>query len=184
MTSQPQLRMVWPEIQLSHPPIPNTPAGYTLRTAGPEDHEPFFALMASAGWPGWDQERLAPWVARLLPQGWFVAVHRATGALVGTAMALQDCSEFGEPGGELGWVASDPRHRGKGLGRAISAAATACMIDYGYRFIHLYTEDWRMPALKLYLTLGYVPFLDRDGATARWQAICHQLAMPFRPQLP
>lgn len=47
--------------------------------------------------------------------------------------------------------------------------------------IHLYTEDWRLPALKTYLKLGYCPYLFAPEQAARWQVICAQLRWPFTP---
>jgi mycothiol synthase len=84
-------------------------------------------------------------------------------------------------GGELGWVGSDPAHAGQGLGMAVCAAVTARLIAAGYGNIHLYTEHWRLAALKTYLKLGYVPHLFTPELHARWQTICTQLGWPFTP---
>ncbi len=178
-----QLRMVWPEHLLDAPPEVRLPPGYSLRTYRPEDEPRFFEVMELAGWPGWNAEKLRPWRERILPRGWFMVVHRASGQIVATAMALRDCREFGCQGGELGWVACVPEHRGKGLGMAVSAAATARLIEEGYRHIHLYTEDWRFAALKTYLKLGYVPLLYAPEMLERWQVACARLHWPFTPQL-
>ena len=97
-------------------------------------------------------------------------------------MALHDHTAWHPFGGELGWVAGDPAHAGKGLGRAVSAAVTARLLDAGYRNIHLYTEDWRLAALKTYLKLGYIPFLYSAEMPDRWQAICTRLQWPFTPE--
>jgi len=94
---------------------------------------------------------------------------------VATAMALRDRAEFGREGGEMGWLAGDPAHRGQGLGRAVSTAVTARFMQAGFRHIHLYTEDWRLPALKVYLKLGYVPFLSAPDMWERWRVVCEQL---------
>jgi mycothiol synthase len=177
-----QLRLVWPEQRLAAPPAIAVPDGYALRTAEPGDEARFFEVMDLAGWPGWDAARLGPWAARLLPAGWLVAVHRASNTLVASAMALRDCAEFGVEGGELGWLAADPAHTGKHLGTALSAAVTARFVAHGYRHIHLYTEDWRLAALKTYLALGYVPYLYAPEMPARWRAVCAQLAWPYTPE--
>ena len=108
-----------------------------------------------------------------------MAIHRESDEIAATAMALR--SETYPSGGELGWLACDPAHTGKGLGMAVSAAVTACLIEAGCRPIHLYTEDWRLPALKTYLKLGYVPFINEPQMLERWRAICAQLRWPFTP---
>lgn len=101
--------------------------------------------------------------------------------IVATAMCLHNYKETNPFQGELGWLACDPAHTGKGLGMAVSAAVTARFIDAGYHHIHLYTEDFRLPAIKTYLKLGYVPFLDTSRMSERWQVICMQLQWPFTP---
>jgi mycothiol synthase len=138
--------------------------------------------MELAGWPGWNDAKLQPWMERIPPESWFMVVHGESGEIVATAMGLHDASELHPFGGELGWVAADPTHAGRGLGMAVSAAVTARLIQAGYRDIHLYTEHWRLAALKTYLKLGYVPFLYAPEMPARWQAVCEQLQWPFTPE--
>ena len=177
-----QLRMVWPEHLLNVPPAVQLPPGYVLRTYRPGDEPRFCELMKLAGWPGWDDEKLRLWLPRILPEGWFMVIHTESDEIVATAMALRDQMEFGRPGGELGWLACDPAHRGKGLGLAVSAAVTARLINEGYRDIHLYTEDWRLAAIKTYLKLGYIPFLYLPEMRERWRAVCIRLQWPFTPE--
>ena len=111
-----------------------------------------------------------------------MVVHEESGEIVATAMGLHDHSADHPFGGELGWVAADPAHAGHGLGLAVCAAVTVRLIQAGYRAIHLYTEPWRLSALKTYLKLGYMPFLYQPGMAARWQTICEQLGWPFTPE--
>jgi mycothiol synthase len=158
------------------------PPGYRLRPYRPGDEPYFFKVMELAGWPGWDVDKLRPWQERILPQGWVMAVHEKSLEIVATGMAFRDRCEFGCQGGEIGWIAADPAHRGKGLGFAISAAATRRLMQEGYRHIHLYTEDWRLAALKTYLKLGYIPFLYAPDMVERWRAICARLQWPFTPE--
>jgi mycothiol synthase len=177
-----QLWMAWPDHLLHTPPAIPLPDGYMLRTYRPGDERRFFDLMALAGWPDWDDARLRPWAARLLPDGWFMAVHRASDTIVATAMALRDCGEFGVEGGELGWVAANPVQLGKRLGTSVSAAVTTRLLAARYRHIHLYTEVWRLAAVKTYLKLGYVPLLYAPEMPERWRTICDQVAWPFTPE--
>lgn len=175
-----QLQMMWPEHLLNAPPAVQLPLGYTLRTYQQGDEIRFYKIMELAGWPGWDDEKLQPWLERILPEGWFMAIHEESSEIVATAMALR--SEMYPSGGELGWLAGDPAHAGRGLGMAVSAAVTARLIEAGCRPIHLYTEDYRLPALKTYLKLGYVPFLYTPEMPEHWRAICAQLRWPYTPE--
>ena len=112
-----------------------------------------------------------------------MAVDEESSQIVATAMALDDHSELHPSGGELGWLAGDPAHAGKGLGLAVCAAVTARFMGAGYRDIHLYTEHWRLAALKTYLKVGYIPFLYAPEMPERWQVICGRLQWPFTPEV-
>lgn len=132
-----QLQMIWPPRMLTLPPIVSICPGYSLRTYQHGDEPGFYKVMALAGWPGWNNETLRPWMARIVPESWYMAIHEASGEIVATAMGLHDHSDMHPFGGELGWLAANPAHAGKGLGRAVSAAVTARLIGAGYRNIHL-----------------------------------------------
>ena len=176
-----QLQMVWPAELLDAPPLAQLPIGYTLRTFEWGDQPRFYAVMASVGWPEWDDERLQPWLERILPNGWFMAIHEQSDRIVATAMCLHSYSALHPFGGELGWLAGDPAHAGRSLGSVVSAAVTRRFLGAGYTDIHLYTEDFRFAALRTYLKLGYVPFLYLPEMAARWRAVCHQVHWPFTP---
>lgn len=177
-----QLHMDWPESLLAHPPTVTLSPGYSLRTYQPGDEPGFYRVMDLAGWPGWDDQRLRPWKARILPASWFMVIDQSSDQIVATAMCLHSHEDDHPFGGELGWVAGDPAHKGRGLGRAVCAAATARMIEIGYRSIHLYTEDWRWAAIHIYLTLGYVPYLYTPQMFERWRTVCAELNYPFTPE--
>ncbi|HEY1011278.1 MAG TPA: GNAT family N-acetyltransferase [Herpetosiphonaceae bacterium] len=176
-----QLIMELPEPLLAgFQPVAPAP-GYALRTYRAGDERRFFELMALAGWPGWDDAKLQPWIARIPPGSWFMAIEEGSGQIVATAMALHNHTPLHPFGGELGWVAGDPAHAGRGLGLAVCAAVTARLIAAGYRAIHLYTEDERLPALKTYFRLGYRPLLYAPDMAERWRSVCAQLGEPFAP---
>ncbi|MCB0151348.1 MAG: GNAT family N-acetyltransferase [Caldilinea sp.] len=177
-----QLQMVWPDHLLDQPPVVRVAPGYHLRTYRPGDEPRFYEVMALAGWPGWDDERLRPWIARIPPGSWFMAVHTASDTIVATAMGLHDHSDDHPFGGELGWVAADPAHTGQGLGLAVSAAVTVRLLAAGYRNVHLYTEHWRLAAIKSYFKLGYVPFLYAPEMAQRWRALSLELGWPYTPE--
>ena len=177
-----QLQMVWPQSRLGSPPAVTVPAGYRLRTFQPGDAAAHAALMVKAGFADWTPEKLAPWLKRVLPDGFFVIEHVATGALAATAMATHNPTELHPSGGELGWVAGDPAHKGSGLGLAVSAAAVARFLGAGYRRVYLQTDDWRLAAVKVYLRLGLVPLLHAPDMAGRWRALCEKLGWPFAPE--
>jgi mycothiol synthase len=173
--------MVWP-VQRQVPQfLSQHPHGYILRTYQPGDESGFFQLMALAGWPDWDAERLKPWLYRILPRGWFMAVDQESDEIMATSMATHDPTWQVPFCAELGWVAAHPAHTGNGLGTLVVAAALTRMLEAGYEVIHLFTEEWRFAALKIYLRLGLIPIVDSEHSLQHWQVICNQLNWPFIP---
>lgn len=181
--SQPraQLQMIWAEGPGNPPPEAVVAEGYVLRNFRLQDAPAYYALMDGAGFKNWNDEMLIPWFAKLLPHGFFVIEHAVTGALVATAMATRNPKPLHPDGGELGWVAGDARHAGRGLGRAVCAAVTRCFHDEGVKRVYLLTDDWRMAAIKVYLQLGWAPFLFAPDMEERWRVVCEQLKWPFTP---
>jgi mycothiol synthase len=179
--------MVWPQQRLGRPPDGSLPEGYTLRTFRPGDAAEHIRLMHSAGFVSWNEEQLAGAMDKCLPNGFFVVEHNTSGPfdrlragrLVATAMAHHQPLPHHPCGGELGWVAGDHEHKGKGLGYAVCAAATRRLIEIGYRNIYLRTDDFRLAAIKVYLKLGYVPFLFAPDMEGRWHAVCAKLSVDF-----
>ena len=74
------------------------------------------------------------------------------------------------------WVAADPDHRGRKLGTLVSGAATRRLVEAGYRRIYLLTDDFRLPAIRIYLALGYTPLYHAPDMPERWQSVLQQLA--------
>lgn len=179
--TKPQLKMNWPESRLDTPPRPKISEGYSIRQCTPDDEPAFLQLMHDCGWPDWGPERMAYCKSRVLPQGWFLVHASGSDRLVASAMSLHNYSGKSPQSGTLGWVASHPDVRGQGLGCAVVASATLRLVLAGYRDIELYTEYFRAPALRLYLNLGYVPYLYNDAVTELWQELCVDLDWPFTP---
>jgi GNAT superfamily N-acetyltransferase len=170
---QPQLIMEWPEGQ----PVPSVspPGDYELRQYTAADETAYIELMDRAGFGGWTHERVAGMLRRVLPDGFLLLVHRPTGRLAATAMAVHGPTERHPYGGELSWVAGDPDHKGRGLGMVICAAVTERLRRAGYRNIYLLTDDWRHPAIKTYLKLGFRPLLFDAGMKERWDRVYEAL---------
>ncbi len=185
----PQLIMTWPSEQRHMPAQPQLPPGYRLRTYQPGDEERFFEVMTLSGWTGWDEATLKPWIARIVPNSWWMVVWQPDDAsleeelIVASAMGLHDHTDWHPFGGELGWVASDPAHRGRRLGQAVCAAVTARLIQAGYQNIHLYTEDYRLSAIRTYLRLGYTPYSPLPEMAQQWHELHLALAQAYDGKL-
>jgi mycothiol synthase len=173
-----QLRMIWPPERLDAPPTVTIHPDYELRTfrhGSPEDLNGWVRLMELAGFGVWDETRFAPILARILPNGWFFAVHRETGVLAASAMACHEPRPLHPFGGALNWVCGDPAHRGNGLGMTVCAAVTARLLAAGYENIFLLTDDFRLPAISIYLRLGYRPLLHAPDMAERWRVVYKHL---------
>jgi len=170
--------MLWPESRQSDPLDLLPPSGYRLRTYIDADASGYLSVMTNAGFTYVNDEFIDTWKRRVLPDGWFLIEHIATGDLVCTAMATHNPEPLHPYAGELGWVAGSSAHAGKGLGMAVCAAVLRRFRAAGYRRVYLKTDDWRLPAIKSYLKLGFVPFLYAPDMPERWQVVCEQLDWP------
>jgi mycothiol synthase len=131
-----------------------------------------------------DEQEWKDYKDRMLPGGLFLIIHSRTGSLAATAGATHNPNPgryYFPFGGELGYLIVHPVHRGKQLGRAVSALVVQRFISAGYENIRVCVQGFRAPAIKTYLKLGFVPFLYKDDICLRWQRICEQLDWPFEP---
>ncbi|MFK7692624.1 GNAT family N-acetyltransferase [Paenibacillus sp. HJGM_3] len=163
--------------------IPQLNEEYLLRTYEPGDETVLAKLLASEGW-GYDDVQISGFLDHVLPEGLFFVVHKPTGTVVSTASALHHPASphwHFRFGGAIGYVITLPEHRGKGIGYTVSAAAARRLIRAGYTNIRVGTNDNRLAALRIYLKLGFVPFLYSEDSESRWSAVCEKLSWPFTP---
>jgi mycothiol synthase len=177
---KPQLHMVWPFRRLLRCPASAIAAGYTIRTYQLGDEEAFLRLMSLMDFDPWDEAKLEYNKNKVIPEGWFF-VTDASDQIVATAMCLHNYTGHSPFTGDVGWVACHPDHRGNHLGLSLCGQVTDRFLAAGYTLIQLHTEHYRLPAIKTYLRLGYVPHLAADGAAGLWQAVCTRLDWPFDP---
>ena len=170
-----QLEMVWPERKLNQPPSWTMPEGYSLRAYRHGDNDAYIALMRQAGFDYWNSEHLNSVLQKALPEGIFFIIHNETGTLVATAVATHNPSSLHPEGGELGWVAGKQEHSGRGLGYIVCAAVTRQFIEAGYSDIYLKTDDFRLPAIKIYLKLGWIPFCYEEEMKKCWDIVISKL---------
>ncbi len=182
LTYDTQVQMVWPPALLASVPHLPPVTGLRLHTYQPGEEEAFFALMHAVGWTDWDEAKLAQWMPRILPDGWFFLVDEGSGERIATTMTVHSHAPDHPFGGELGWVAVHPAYQGRNLSSVVVIAALRRLIAGKYRNIHLYSEDYRLPALKTYLRLGFVPYLYAPDMPARWQRICELVGWPYTPE--
>jgi mycothiol synthase len=77
--------------------------------------------------------------------------------------------------GYLHWVASAPAARGVGLGSLVTLACLAGFAGRGLPRAVLETEDFRVPAVRTYLRLGFVPEYRTEDERMRWSGLFPRL---------
>ena len=173
--SLPQLHMRRTPDEL---PAVQIPAGYGLRTLTYEDIGAWAALLDANGELGaWNVERAARYFASGSPMplaGSFIAT--ADGLPVATAQLHLHPDDEYAPMPELGWVAARPEHRGHGLGYVVCLAVMHYAKSTGYHELFLRTDDARLPAIRLYLRLGWQPWMRDPSSPDRWQQILATLS--------
>jgi GNAT superfamily N-acetyltransferase len=151
---KPQLIIRWPRSRLEKRLPQTIEDGYSIRTYQPGDEQRFLELMEFGAFDPWDVDKLRYNLNRAIPQGWFFVVHTKPQLPVATVMCLHNYSEDTPFCGDIGWLACDPKHRGKGLGVQIMSWATNRFWEAGYSAIQLKTEFYRLPAIKTSITNG------------------------------
>ncbi|MEY8213998.1 MAG: GNAT family N-acetyltransferase [Colwellia sp.] len=164
---------------MTSPPEVSVCDGYTLRQYHEADKNAYFKLLASAGM---DPCSFNYWDKHILPDGFYLIECDQTREIVAACFASHHPVERHERAGNFGWLAASPQHSGKGLGGAVSSAVTSRLIRAGYQHIYLETHDFRLPAIKIYLSMGWAPSLYCDEMHDRWKSICDELEWPFTPE--
>lgn len=102
-------------------------------------------------------------------------VVQAGNELVATAQLYLDHDASGARFAELGYVAVKPEHRRQGLGTAVCRAVLDRASHIGVERVFLRTNDFRLPAIRLYRELGFRPWLPNPSARIQWDRIGRQL---------
>lgn len=77
--------------------------------------------------------------------------------------------------GYLHMVACKEKFRGMGLGTLMNKLAVNTLIDAGMSEAYLTTDDFRIPAIKSYLRVGFLPVLSSADFKRRWANIFKSL---------
>lgn len=182
-TAVQQLRMGFTHFSTLTPPehVP----GYELRRFRPGDEDAWVALLATGDFGTWDRPRLDAMLAgERAPMplaGIFFATYHDQP--VGAACTFLPRDAHGELA-EVGWVVVHPDHRGHGLGLQLCRAVLQYVRQLGHCYAFLQTEDFRVPAIKTYLRLGFEPEMSDPGHPAWWAAFLRTHAPATRMAAP
>jgi mycothiol synthase len=164
----PQLRMGFTRFDELEPPQVSPP--YSLRTYRPGDEEAWLAMLNTGSFGAWDQARLDEFLHHEGTQVPRDNIFFATldDVPVGSTCLVLHSQNDGAMVPEVGWVIVHPDHRGHGLARETCRAVLGVIKNLGYRYAYLKTEDFRIPAIKTYLRLGFVPEMVDPAHPAWW----------------
>lgn len=150
----------------------NLPEGYTLRTYRPGDEKKWEEVTDKAfGGVHRFLDSMKDAVTRF-PDGIFFICHGEK--IVATTAALVT-ERDGRKMGYVHMVAADPEHNGRKLGYNVVLAVLHKIAAYGLDCAILTTDDHRLPAIKVYLQLGFKPVIPNDGHKSRWKVILEKL---------
>jgi mycothiol synthase len=96
---------------------------------------------------------------------------------VATAAAWQK-ERFGPVIGCMHMVGVRPGHQGKNLGYWVSLGAMHQFVAEGKIEAVLETDDFRIPAVKIYLKIGFEPVLIDENQRQRWKTVFNTIQRP------
>ena len=171
-----QLRMVRPN--LAGLPQVEIPEGYEIRTYQ-EGDDVHWANVISDSFGG---ERTPEDARRDImdrdvfdPEGLYFATYRGTP--VGTTCAWKDTADEIDVG-IVHMVGVHSAHTGHKLGRCVTLSVLLYLRDHGFKCAKLGTDDFRLPAIKTYLNLGFLPVYVDVTQPERWREIFRKLDLP------
>jgi mycothiol synthase len=172
----PQLRMLKPT--LSELPALLLPAGFSLRSyqAGDAAHWDRILAASFGGEPGrFSFDRIMRRDPAFRAERVLFVV--AAGRPVATASAWR------APGlrpdtGTVHYVGVVPEFQGHRLGYWVTLATLHRMALEGLRAATLTTDDFRLPAVKTYLRMGFEPLLVHENQRERWGQVLRELKLP------
>ena len=169
-----QLRMI--KSSMADIPEANIASGFELRLIRAGEQDKWEKLCGKAFDGEFSFETVIAGKAGYTEDGVFVVTCEDESKFVATGTALLT-REQPEGYGYVHMIAADPDYSGRKLGYEVTAAVLRRLRDAGFEKAELETDDFRLPAIKIYLDLGFAPDLSRDETMpGRWDNIYKALA--------
>lgn len=176
MEFSPQLRMLRPG--LNDLPALALPEGFAVRSYQPGDWAHWERILAGSfgGDPTrFSFDRMMRRDAAFRPER--VLFVTAGGTPVATASAWRSPGLMAGAG-TVHYVGVLPEFQGKRLGYWVTLAVLHRLAAEGFVRATLTTDDFRLPAIKTYLRLGFEPVLVHENQRERWPKVFAELGMP------
>lgn len=147
------------------------PEGCSIRIYQPGDEQAWADIMNTGIGSDWTVEKVREDLLnqpQFDPECLFFATKN--GKAVGSACAWKDSPEENTTG-LVHMVCVLPEARGLNLGYLLVLRVLHCLRDKGFKNVYLTTDDYRVPAIKSYLRLGFQPFYYNAEHAIRWKKI-------------
>lgn len=176
-----QLTMITSNTTVLNLPAVPVPDEYTLRGYLPGDEISWAETLQICGFESWNDAKVLNYLtdtdrrngSRVVEyEGNVVAATFASRRRDTTPDAANPTAQLE---GVLDFVVTRPDHRGNGLGKAICTEVARSLVNQGCQSISLRTDDWRLPAIHVYLSLGFEPVMNRSDMPTRWASILKKL---------
>ena len=173
--SRPNPQLIMERPHLDELPQLQVPEPYRIRSYRPKDEVLWTKLVGIAMNSSWTVEACRKNIIAAPgfdAGGMFFAVKGEE--VVGTACAFHEEKNPPERG-TVHMVCVHPDHRGAGLGYWLSLAVLHRLRERGFESVQLLTDDARLPAIHIYLKLGFRSLLSHESFPARWEAVMKTL---------
>ncbi|PUA36160.1 hypothetical protein C8Z91_27340 [Paenibacillus elgii] len=165
---KPYPKLVMRKESLADLPALSCPAGYTIRSFQPGDESRWESIIRQSF------EREIAFGHKIGDLPYFQperVLFICSGDIPAATATAWETKLPGERCGYLHMVGALPDHSGRGLGYAASLAALHRMRAEGQTQAFLETDDFRLPAIKIYLKLGFTPVYLHELHRPRWERV-------------
>jgi mycothiol synthase len=172
--------MTEPQLFMRLPALTDLPAarslepGYALRQAVPADYGQLAELLAEAFGDTWDAERVAGEFS--LGNGVEAIYVVASPSGVAATASARYLPDRYPKAGYVHYVGVRVSERGRRLGEVITRRVLVHFAEAGLDQAVLETDDFRLPAVRTYLRLGFVPEPRAPGDALRWSKVLRNLS--------
>ena len=166
-----------PQLIMLHPNLDNlidlaTPEPYRIRSEGPGDAKAWERIISESFQEAYSYRLMTEDKAYRPERVFFLTNEKdvpiATAASWTSADFPADCAL-------MHMVGILPGHSGHHLGLYVSLAAMKYAKKEGFARMALRTDDFRLPAIKTYLRLGFLPTIVHESHIERWKNILHKV---------
>lgn len=152
------------------------PAPYVLRSAEAADTGGVAAVLSDAFEDAWDAERARSTFS--VEEGVEATYIVCRGPDVVAVAAARMLPALYPGAGYVHYVGVHSSHRGHRLGEAVVRRVLEHFVAAGLTSAVLETDDFRLPAVRIYLRLGFVPEYRSAGDEARWSQVLRKVVSP------